>query len=64
MQAEGLNQVIDRPGGRKGDQCEKKKFGGNTGPLALREALADEAKGAQAHRSSWIRQLTVSDIAA
>ncbi len=59
-----MSQGEHRPGGREGDQREKKKFGDNTGPLALREALADEAKGAQAHRSSWIGQLTVSAMAA
>ena len=63
-QAEGVSQGKHRPSGREGDQCEKKKFGGNTGPLALRVALAQKAKRAQAHRSLLIQQLNVWTIAA
>ncbi len=63
-QAEGVSQGEHRPAGREDDQCEKEKFGGNTGPLALRVALAQKAKRAQAHRSFRIQQLTISTIAA
>ena len=63
-QAEGVSQGEHRPGGREDDQCEKRKLGGNTGPLALRIALAETAKRAQAHRSFRIQQPTIFTIAA
>ena len=63
-QAQGVSQREHRPDGREDDQCEKKKFGGNTGPLALRVAFAEEARKAQTHRSFRITQLTTSPMAA
>ncbi len=65
MQGEGLHEGEHRPEGGEGDHCEEKIFGDNAGPLALRKALADKAKGAQAQRSSWVGQLTTTcDMAA
>jgi len=63
-QAKGVSQIEHRPGGRENDQREKKKFDDNTGSVALRVALAHEAKRAQAHRKFRIKQLTISTIAA
>jgi len=54
----------DGPGGGYDDHCEKNKLGGDTGSLALREALAQKAKSAQAQGGLRIQQLTVITIAA
>ena len=59
-----MGQGEDGPGGGQNDHCEKNELGGDTRPLALREALAHKAKGAQAHGGLRIRQLTVSTVAA
>jgi len=59
-----MRQSEHRPGGSADDQCEKNKFGDNTGPLALGEPLTQEAKRPQAHRSFRIKQLTISPVAA
>jgi hypothetical protein len=59
-----VSEREDGPGGGYDDQREKKKLGGDTWPLALREALAQKAKGAQTHGGLRIQQLTVSTIAA
>jgi len=59
-----MSQREDGPRGGENDHCEKNKLGGDTGPLALREALAQKAKGAQAQGGVRIRQLTVTVFAA
>jgi hypothetical protein len=63
-QAERVSQAEQRPGGRKDDQCEKNKFGGNTGPLALGVAFAEKAERAQARGNIRIKQLTIPPNAA
>ena len=63
-QAKSVGQAYQWPSGRGDDQRKEKKFDGNTGPVALRKAFAHKAKGAQAHRSFRIKQLTVPAVAA
>jgi len=59
-----VSQAEQRPSGREDDQCEKNKFGDNTGPVALGVAFAEKAERAQARGHIRIKQLTISPIAA
>jgi hypothetical protein len=59
-----MSQAEQRPSGREDDQCEKNKFGDNTGPVAPGVALAEKAERAQAGGHIRIKQLTISTIAA
>jgi len=59
-----MREGEDGPTGQEDDQREKKKLGGDTRPLTLREALAQKAKSTQAHGGLRIQQLTVLTIAA
>lgn len=60
-----MSQRNHRPDGRDDDHGEKYELGHDARPLALHEAIAQEAKSPQAHRSFGIKQqLTIRTSAA
>jgi hypothetical protein len=59
-----VSQAEHWPDGRENDQCEKNKFGDNTGPVASRKPFAEKAKRTQAGGHIRIKQLTIPTIAA
>jgi hypothetical protein len=59
-----VSEGDQRPGGGEDNHCEKDELGNHAWSLALCEALAQKAKGAQAQRSFCLEQLTMTVSAA